>query len=346
MEAVFYFIVGAMLTAWAVLDGFDFGVGVVHRIVARTEEERGRTLAAIGPIWDGNEVWLIAGGGVFLFAFPRAYAVALSGMYLALVMVLWLLVLRGIAIELRGQIAHSLWHTGWDAVFSFASTTMAFVAGVALGNVVRGVPIGPSGWFHLDLFALGGRRVAAIDGYTGLIGLLAVVILAAHGATYLAWKTDGALRDRSLAAARTAWMVAVVLALGATVATMRVRPAMLASVVHRVWLWPLPAIAAASPVVALRSLARGRELRAFLASSAFIASLLLSTAGALYPVLLPSTIDQAYDLRVDAVASGRYGLAIGLAWWVPAIALAVLYFVNLFWSMRGKVDPGAGHAEH
>jgi cytochrome bd ubiquinol oxidase subunit II len=345
MEAVWYFIVGAMLTAWAVLDGFDFGVGVVHRIVARTEEERGRVLAAIGPVWDGNEVWLIAAGGVFLFAFPRAYAVAVSGMYLALVMVLWLLVFRGIAIELRGQIAHTLWRSGWDGMFTFASTVMAFVAGVALGNIVRGMPIGPTGWFHLDLFALGGRRVAAIDGYTGLIGLLAVVVLAAHGATYLAWKTDGPLRDRSLSIARTAWMVAVVLALGATIATGRVRPTIFAALVQRPWLWPLPLLAALSPAVALREIARGRELRAFLASCAFIASLLLVTAGVLYPVLLPSTVDAAYDLDVYSASSGHHGLEVGLAWWIPGIALAVLYFVTLFWSMRGKVN-AVDHGEH
>jgi cytochrome d ubiquinol oxidase subunit II len=344
VEAVWYLIVGAMLTAWAVLDGFDFGVGVVHRFVARTEEERGRALAAIGPVWDGNEVWLIAAGGVFLFAFPRAYAVALSGMYLALVMVLWLLVFRGIAIELRGQIAHTLWRAGWDGVFTFASTAMAFVAGVALGNIVRGMPIGPSGWFHLDLFALGGRRVAAIDGYTGLVGLLAVVVLAAHGATYLAWKTDGELRDRGLSIARAAWMVAVVLGLGATIATGRVRPTIFAVLVERPWLWPLPLLAALSPAVALREITRGHALRAFLASSAFIASLLLVTAGVLYPVLLPSTVDPAYDLDVYAASSGHHGLVVGLAWWTPGIALAVLYFVNLFWSMRGKVG-AADHGE-
>src|SRR5580693_8985177 len=172
MAAVWYLIVSAMLSAWAVLDGFDFGVGIVHRIVARTDDERGRALAAIGPVWDGNEVWLIAAGGVFVFAFPRAYAVALSGMYLPLVMVLWLLIGRGIAIELRGQIAHPLWRAGWDGMFAFTSTAMAFVAGVALGNVVRGVPIDHAGWFHLDFFAFRGGRVGAIDAYTGLIGLL------------------------------------------------------------------------------------------------------------------------------------------------------------------------------
>jgi cytochrome d ubiquinol oxidase subunit II len=345
MEAVFYVVVAAMLTTWAVLDGFDFGVGVVHRLVARTEQERGRALAAIGPVWDGNEVWLVASGGVFLFAFPRAYAAALSGMYLNLFVVLWLLVFRGIAIELRAQIPHPLWRDAWDGMFAFSSTAMAFVAGVALGNVVRGVPIDETGWFQLDLFALGGERVAAIDGYTGLVGLLSVVLLGAHGATYLAWKTDGALHDRAVATAQRAWVITIALGLAATVATGLVRPSLFVALSRRGWVWPLPAIAFCSPVVALRALARGRELRAFLASSALIAALLLATAGALYPVLLASTVARGFDLDAHAAASGQHGLALGLAWWLPAMALAVLYFVNLFRSMRGKIGVSDRHGD-
>jgi cytochrome d ubiquinol oxidase subunit II len=240
VPAVFFAIVAVMLTVWAVLDGFDFGVGVVHRIAARTEEERGRALATILPVWDGNEVWLVAAGGVLLLAFPRAYAAAMSGMYLALIVVLWLLVFRGISIELRGHVAHPLWRAAWDSMFALSSTVLAFVAGVALGNVVRGVPIGPTGWFHLDLFALRGERVAAIDGYTGLIGLLSVVVLAAHGASYLAWKTDGGLHERASTLAKIAWRVTVPLAVGATVATGFVRPAMFAAIARRPWAWPLP----------------------------------------------------------------------------------------------------------
>jgi cytochrome d ubiquinol oxidase subunit II len=320
-----------------VLDGFDFGAGIVQHVVARTEDERGAVLASIGPVWDGNEVWLVVAGGVFVFAFPRAYAVAMSGMYLALMMVLWLLALRGIAIELRAQVAHALWRTGWDGVFALASTAMAFVAGVALGNVVRGVPIDASGWFSLDLFAIGGRRAGAVDAYTGLVGLLAIVVLAAHGATYVAWKTDGELAARSAATARRAWLVAVVLAAAVTVMTAWVRPGAFASLAHRPWVWPLPAAAVGCPVVAWRALGRERPLHAFLGSSVFVASLLLATAATLYPVLLPSTVGPEFDLDAHSAASGAHGLSVGLAWWIPAMALAVLYFVNLFRSMRGKV---------
>jgi cytochrome d ubiquinol oxidase subunit II len=342
MEAIWYAIVAAMLTAWAVLDGFDFGVGVVHHVVARTEAERSRVLAAIGPIWDGNEVWLVASGGVFVFAFPHAYAAAMSGMYLPMMMVLWLLVFRGVAIELRGQLGDPLWRAGWDATFALASTALAFVAGVALGNVVRGVPVDASGWFHLELFAVGGAHAGAVDAYSALVGLLAVVVLAAHGATYVAWKTTDAMATRAVGAARRAWTVAMVLALAATWMTAHVRPALFASLMHRPWLWPLPLVVVGGPVVALRALGRGAPLRAFLASSSFVASLLLLTAGTLYPTLLPSTVDPAFDLDARTTASAAHGLSTGLAWWIPAMALAVLYFVNLFRSIRGKVEVADG----
>jgi len=342
MEGAWYAIVALMLTAWAVLDGFDFGAGIVQHFVARTEDERGAVVASIGPVWDGNEVWLVVAGGVFLFAFPRAYAAAMSGMYLALMMVLWLLVFRGIAIELRAQVADALWRTGWDGTFALASMAMAFVAGVALGNVVRGVPIDTGGWFHLDLFSFGGRRTGAIDAYTGLVGLLAIVVLAAHGATYVAWKTEGDLAARSIATARRAWLVGIAFAAAVTAMTGSIRPALFVSLAHRPWAWPLPAAAIASPLVALRALGRQQLLRAFLSSSAFVASLLLATAATLYPVLLPSTLGPEFDLYAHAAASGAHGLSVGLAWWIPAMGLAVLYFVNLFRSMRGKVGAG-GH---
>jgi cytochrome d ubiquinol oxidase subunit II len=344
MHAVWYAILAAMLTAWAVLDGFDFGAGIVQHIVARDDDERGLVLAAIGPVWDGNEVWLVASGGVLFFAFPRAYAVALSGMYLPLCMVLWLLVFRGIAIELRAQFTHPLWRIGWDGVFTLASTVLAFVAGVALANVIRGEPIDDAGWFHADLFALAAERVGAIDAYTALVGMLAIVLLSVHGASYLAWKTAGAVSDRSAALARRGWIVALVLAAGTTYATALVRPALFSALAHRPWVWPLLLAGIASPVAALLALARRNDRRAFLASSAFVASLLLTTAGVHYPVLLPSTLGPEHHLDVTTAASGHHGLAVGIGWWLVAGALAVLYFVNLFRSIRGKIKTGEyGH---
>src|SRR5437879_8059908 len=141
MEAVWFAIVSAMLTVYVVLDGFDFGVGILHRLVARTDDERRTVLAAIGPVWDGNEVWLVAAGGVLFMAFPRVYSAALSGFYMALMIVLWLLIVRGIAIESRSHQENPLWREFWDTAFSLASALLAVVLGAAMGNMIRGVPL-------------------------------------------------------------------------------------------------------------------------------------------------------------------------------------------------------------
>jgi cytochrome d ubiquinol oxidase subunit II len=343
VAAVWYAIVAAMLTAWTVLDGLDFGAGLVHFFVARTERERGVVLGAIGPIWDGNEVWLIAGGGVLVFAFPAAYAAAFSGMYLAIMMVLWLLALRGIAIEFRGQVGDPLWRQAWDFVFAVASGLIAFVAGVALGNILRGVPLDSTGRFHLDLFSLSGNHVAALDGYTVLVGATAVAVLTAHGATYVAWKTGERVHDRSVAAARRAWPAAFAVALAATVATALERPSMASALARRPWAWPLPAGAIAAGAVVVLALRRGRDRAAFLASCGFIAALMLATAAAFFPLLVASTVDGRFDIDAHGAASSETALGLGLVWWIPAMALAVAYFVNLFRSMRGKAGADYGH---
>jgi cytochrome d ubiquinol oxidase subunit II len=344
VHATWFGILALMLTAYAVLDGFDFGAGVVHLFVARDDDERRTVLSAIGPLWDGNEVWLIASGGVLVFAFPRAYAAAFSGMYLPLMIVLWLLVLRGISIEFRSQVKHPLWRAGWDAVFAGASASMAIVLGVALGNVVRGVPLGPDGYFQEDLFAArDAQHRGAIDAYTTAFGLFALADFGAHGATYLAWKTAGPLSERCRRVAMRLWIAAIVLFVLATVLTAAWNGPFFEAVASRPWIWPLPLLALASAGLAMRLLKQGRELPAFLASCAFTALLLVATAGALFPVILRSTIDPAFSLDVENAASDRASLAIGLAVWVPAIALAIGYFVYLFRSFRGKTDPASYH---
>src|SRR5713226_3462059 len=152
MESVWFVIVSGMLAVYVVLDGFDFGAGILHRFVARTDAERRTVLAAIGPVWDGNEVWLVAAAGVLFMAFPRVYSAAFSGFYLALMIVLWLLILRGVAIESRSHEDNPLWREFWDTTFSLASALLAVVLGTALGNVVRGVPLDEAGFFAIPLF--------------------------------------------------------------------------------------------------------------------------------------------------------------------------------------------------
>jgi cytochrome d ubiquinol oxidase subunit II len=349
MAATWYFLIAMMLGTYAVLDGFDFGAGIMHLFVAKTDAERREVLGAIGPVWDGNEVWLIASGGVLVFAFPRAYAAAFSGLYLPLMMVLWLLILRGIAIEFRSKVDHPLWRTGFDMVFAFASVVMAIVLGVALGNIVRGVPVDETGFFQEDLFTNfrgnidGAAHLGAIDLYTASVGLFALAALAAHGSTYLVWKTRGAVHQRSTIAGRRLWPLVLALGAALTAATALTQPAHFADFAHRFWLWPFPAFAVACAILCPRAIAGGNEGRAFLLSSGFVASLFAATVGTLYPVLLRSTVDARFTLDAFNAASPRATLVIGLVVWLPAMALAVGYFTYLYRSVRGKVEAEDQH---
>jgi cytochrome bd ubiquinol oxidase subunit II len=339
VAALWFVLLGFMLIVYVVLDGFDLGAGALHLFVARTDDDRRTALAAIGPVWNGNEVWLLAAGGLLVFAFPRVYAVAFSGFYLPLMLVLWLLIVRGISIELRSQQANLLWRQFFDVMFALSSGVLALVLGVALGNVLRGVPIDATGYFAAPLFTnfgLGGE-LGAIDWYTLSVGLFALAVLAGHGAMFLRWKTSGDVNVRATRIARWAMGAALALAIIVTIETSVVNPTLLSNLAARPALWILPVAVVGGWVGVFVALARGKELAGFLASSLVIAALLGMTAGSLYPMILQSSIDPAFSLDVASSANTDSGLAVGLVWWIPAIVLALGYFTYLFRSFRAKV---------
>src|SRR5256714_12982916 len=215
MQTLWFILIGFMLTMDVVLDGFDLGAGAIHPWAAKTDEERRTILQAIGPVWDGNEVWLIAAGGTMFFAFPLLYASSFSGFYLPLIIVLWLLMLRGIAIELRSLIQNPVWVSFWDGLFFLGSALLAIFYGAALGNVVRGVPLDRNGVFFEALwtdFNPYGSNPGILDWYTILIGLLALAVLTTPGANYIAVKTAGVLTARARGIARRAWVAPALLA--------------------------------------------------------------------------------------------------------------------------------------
>src|SRR5881628_2529231 len=184
MVELWFAIVAIMLTLYVVLDGFDLGAGALHLAVARTNPERRQVLAAIGPYWDGNEVWLLATGGALFVAFPKVLAAGLSGFYFAIFLVLWCLILRGISIEFRGHVADPLWRGFWDVTLAAASALLAVFFGAALGNLLRGVPLTSDGWFGLTLFTDFSARppVGILDWYTVSVGVFSLVALSLHGA--------------------------------------------------------------------------------------------------------------------------------------------------------------------
>jgi cytochrome bd ubiquinol oxidase subunit II len=346
MEVVWFSIIATMLAVYVALDGFDFGAGILHLFVARTDPERRTVLAAIGPVWDGNEVWLLASGGVLVYSFPRAYSAGFSGFYLPLMMALWLLILRGLSIEFRSHEPNPLWRSFWDGAFTLSSVLMAVILGAALGNVIRGVPLDASGFFAGPLFTdfRPGPHPGVLDWYTVLVGVFALVALAAHAALYLVWKTSGPVQERSRALAAPLWGVVLVLGLIATLATAQVQPRLYANLLARPWTWLLLILIAGSLAMVFVSLRGRRELPAFLASTGFLISMLAATAAGLFPNILVSTLDPAFNLNVYNAAAGALSMRIGLAWWSVAIVLAIGYFTYLFRSFRGKVTPeGEGH---
>ena len=226
MASLWYWIVAAMVATYVVLDGFDLGAGVIYLMAAKTDEERRKVLRAIGPVWDGNEVWLLAAGGTLYFAFPQLYASSFSGFYLPLMMVLWLLMLRAVGIEFRVHSESHVWQGFFDVVFSVSSILLAVFFGAALGNVVRGVPLDATGYFFEPLwtdFKLG-PQVGILDWYTVLIGVMALVTLTAHGSYYVALKTDADLGRRARGFALLCWPVQFFLTVSALVATYFIRP--------------------------------------------------------------------------------------------------------------------------
>ena len=229
METLWFVLVALMLVGYVVLDGFDLGAGVLHLLVARTDDERRTVLGAIGPVWDGNEVWLLAAGGTLFYAFPLLYASSFSGFYLALNMVLWLLVVRAVGIEFRTHLSDAIWRDFFDGAFSLASILLIIFFGAALGNVMRGVPLGADHYFFLPLWTnfVPGPSPGILDWYTVLCAVTALIAVTMHGALYLILKTEGELNRRTRGVVRWLWPLVAVTSLVSLAATVAVRPQLL-----------------------------------------------------------------------------------------------------------------------
>jgi cytochrome d ubiquinol oxidase subunit II len=320
MATAWFCFLALMVAAYVVLDGFDLGVGTLHLLLAREEEEREQATAAIGPVWNGNEVWLIAAGGVLFMAFPKVYASSFSGLYFGLIIVLWLLVGRGLALELRHQLDSPLWRGACDAVFCLSSAALALVFGVALGNVVRGVPLQPDGYFNLPLFHI-------LNWYALLVGLLGLLVLTAHGARFLAWRATGALRERAARLAARLLPLEAIGLLAMIGPTYAVRHNMLTVFGHHPWTLVFPLVTGAALVAMFVYDRRGAAARAFAASAALIVGLLTSMAAGLYPNVLPAHDGKPFGLTVNSAAAGHHSLTTAIVWWPFGMALAAVYFV-------------------
>lgn len=324
MSTVAFVVIAAMLGIYILLDGFDLGVAAITPLIARTAKEREASMRAIGPFWNGNEVWLIAAGGALFALFPKAYASAFSGFYLPFIVVLWLLMFRGIAMELRGHFPSDVWRDFWDFCFSASSALLAIVFGVALGNLVRGVPLDASGYFS-------GTFAFLLNPYALLAGLLALCTLCLHGAAFITMRVDSPPADR--ARKRIAWLVplSLLLCIGMTIST-------IAALGTRGPLWwgIFPIGELAGLAIAWFATQRQHARAAFMGSSLLLASLVAAAAAAMYPYLLPGFPIRATGLTATSVSPSPIALASALTVIIIGLCAVIIYGTVTARTMREK----------
>ena len=340
MIATWYAAVSFMLIIYIVLDGRNFGAGMLQWFVAKTPKERRQVIAAIGPLWTWHEVWLLGFGGTLIAIFPRLMASAFAGYYLALFLILWCLILRGVSIEVGGHFNDRLWQTYWDFNFVLSNFLLAILFGAAAGNVARGVPLDAQGDFSMAFFTNFNVRghVGLLDWYTVSIAILAVAMLGAHGATYLTLKTEGPVHDRSEKYAKYLWIAVVPLFLVILVESKIVRPDLPGPALSNPFWWLGLVVIVASIITLVSGLTKRRELCAFLGSNFLIVGLLATGAAAIFPVMLRSTLATENSLTAYSVACSPSTLRLAGFWWPIGFALAVFYFIFISRRYAGKVS--------
>jgi cytochrome bd ubiquinol oxidase subunit II len=329
LPTVWFVAIAVLWIGYFVLEGFDFGVGMLLPVLGRgarddaaREADRRVVINAIGPVWDGNEVWLITALGAMFAAFPAWYAGLLSGFYLPMLLIIVALIGRGVAFEYRGKVDDPRWRARWDAAIVAGSAVPAFTWGLVFANVVRGVELGPDGVVRSGLFDL-------LNPYALVGGLATLTLFVLHGAVFLALKTDGPVRRRARALARTVAPAATAALFAFLMWTLADHGSPATSVV---------AAGAVGALVAGAALvARRREGWAFVATAVAIAATTAALFGALFPAVLPSLLDPAFDLTVAGAASAPYTLGI-LSWIGGAfLPLVVLYQSWSYWVFRRRV---------
>lgn len=316
MSTIAFVLLGIMLGVYVLLDGYDLGVAAVSLVVARSDRERQGVQSSIGPFWNGNEVWLIAAGGVLFALFPQAYASAFSSFYLPFMVVLWALMFRGIAFELRNHFESDLWRGFWDTAFSISSLVLILLFGVAFGNLVRGLPLDAQGYF-LGTFAF------LLNPYALLVGALAVLALAQHGALYLAMRVQGPPATRALRLQRTLWWLVLAAYAAVTAGTLLVRPATQFHAHPALFVLPLATLAGLG--LTWRCARSGAARAAFASSSVFVGGMLASGAATMYPYLLPGYPPGNQGLSIFAAAPSPQSVATALTVTVVGLIAVALY---------------------
>ena len=329
LPLVWFVLVGALFTGYAILDGFDLGVGALH-LFTKTDEERRLMINSIGPVWDGNEVWLVTGGGALFAAFPDVYATVFSGFYLGFMFFVVSLIFRAVAIEFRSKQPSKKWRAFWDASFCFSSILSSFLIGLVMGNIVRGIPLGADKEYA-------GSFLGLFNPYSMLMGIMVVALFMMHGAIYAVMKTEGALHQKLRSWINRSIIFFILCYVTVTMVTLLYVPHMTEAIKTH----PLFFVVAFMNMLAIanipREIARGKDFRAFLSSCAAMLALMALFGIGMFPNLVYSLPQPEYSLTVHNAASSPKTLMIMLVIAGIGVPLVLAYTVSIYWIFRGKV---------
>lgn len=329
LNIIWFLLVGILIIGYAVLDGFDLGVGIIH-LFTKDENEKRINLNAIGPVWDGNEVWLLTGGGALFAAFPIVYATVFSGFYLAFMLLLAALIFRAVSFEFR-KYSEPKDKKYWDLAFGIGSLVPALLYGVAIGNILRGLPIDVKGAYH-------GSFLGLLNPYALAVGAVSLVMFVMHGAIYMTLKTDGLLRDKMIRRANTSWIVFVLLYFIATFMTIFSGRWLFESVMGFPIFWILLALLFITIIYIPIGLKTKRFGNTFTASTLMITSMILLVALSLFPKLVPSSLDLGYSLTIYNASSTPRTLETMLIIAIIGVPIVLVYIIWIYRIFRGKVE--------
>ena len=351
MEIFWYIIIASVLAIFFILDGYDFGTGIIHLFFAKKEKDREVIAKAAGLFWDSNEVWLVAGGGMLFMAFPTFYASVFSGFYLPLIIVLWLIVFRAIGLELRAQFEYKMWKDIWDKAFGVSSLLLALFFGIALGNIVRGVNLGgvengvsiyESHFFFLPLwnssFSPLSENPGVIDWFTIIIGIIAVITLAIHGANWIILKTNASINEKLKSVIFKLNISLTILTFISLYVWTIVRPNAFDNFIDKPYLLLFPVIYFVGLIGVFFVKTSDNKTHPFLFSTMLILGGITSSLASLFPSILPSSNTINGDLTIYNTAATHYGLSVAINWAIVGIILMVIYFIIQKRLMKGKID--------
>ncbi len=330
LNLIWYFLIGILLIGYAILDGFDLGVGALH-LFSSGDTERRTLMNSIGPVWDGNEVWLVTAGGALFAAFPHAYATAFSGFYIPFMLLLCALIFRAVALEFRSKEEMKWWRQLWDVSFSVASIVASILFGVAVGNLIVGLPIGPNMEFEGTLLDL-------LKPYPLVVGIFNLSLFMMHGSIYLYLKTSGELQEKVKGWIYKTFFFFLAMYVVTTLFTLTTYPGMIENFQTLWWAWIVALLTALAVANIPRALHLNLPFRAFISSACVVAGLVFLFGIGIFPDMIVSSIDSTYSLNAYNAASSQRTLKIMLIIALMGMPFVVAYTASIYWIFRGKVD--------